>query len=187
MGVDGELILLFASDVVFLSDVLSGDAHVVVIVNIPEPVVNHGVDDLLITEAISLASLHEEIGRVGHGFHASGNDDGTVAGLDGLRREGDSFESRATNLVYSHGTYFGRQTSEDGGLASGILTESSGEDVAHDAFVHLLGIDVGAVHGFANDDGAELRRGKIGETSLKFSHRRATAGDDDNLIRCGHK
>ena len=187
MRVDGEFILLFASDVVFLGDVLSSDAHVVVVVDIPKAVVNHGVDELLVAKAVSLARLHEEIRRVGHRFHSSGDDDGTVICLNGLRGESDSFESRATNLVYSHGTYFRRQTSEDGGLARWILTESSGDDVAHDALVNLLGIDVSAVDGFAHGDGAELRRGEIGETSLKFSDSSATARDDNNLVRCGHE
>ena len=35
MGVDRELILLFASDAVLLRDILTGDAHVVVVVDIP--------------------------------------------------------------------------------------------------------------------------------------------------------
>ena len=57
----------------------------------------------------------------------------------------------------------------DCGLSRGILTESGGDDVAHDALVDLCGIDAGALHRLAHGDGAELRRAEIGEAALKFS------------------
>src|SRR5204863_3853886 len=54
MGVDGELVLLFAGDAVFLGDVLAGQAHMVVVVNIPEAVMDHGIDQLSVAQSISL-------------------------------------------------------------------------------------------------------------------------------------
>jgi len=93
MGVDGEVVLLFASDAVFFSNVLAGQAHVVVVVNVPQAVVHHGVDQLSVAETISLASIRQKIRCVGHGLHATGDDDGAVSGLDCLRRERDCFQS----------------------------------------------------------------------------------------------
>ena len=78
MRVHGKLVLLFARDAVLLGDVLAGDAHVVVVVDVPQAVVHHGVDDLRIAEAISLARLRQKIRRVGHGLHAAGDDDGLL-------------------------------------------------------------------------------------------------------------
>src|ERR1700678_3465430 len=122
MRVEGEVVLLFAADFIFLGDVLAGDAHVVVVVNIPEAVVHHGVDDLRVAQTISFARLRQEIRSVGHRFHSACDHDGTVSGLHGLRCESYGFESGATNFVDCHGTCRGRQSAVDGGLARGILT-----------------------------------------------------------------
>ena len=164
-----------------------GDAHVVVVVNVPQAIVHHGVDDLRVAETVSLARLRQKIGSVGHGFHSAGDDDGTVSGLHRLRRERDGFQSGAADFVDCHGTCRGRESAEDGGLARRILAESGGDDVAHDALVDLRGIDAGALDGLANRDGAELRRAEIGEAALKFSDGGAAAGDDDNIVKRGHE
>ncbi len=66
MGVDRELILFLARDAVLLGDVLAGHPHVIVVVNVPQTVVHHGVDDLSIAEAVAFARLREEVRRVGH-------------------------------------------------------------------------------------------------------------------------
>src|SRR6516162_5051177 len=187
MRVHSELILLFAGDAVFFGDVLAGDAHVVVVVNVPEAIVHHGVDDGGVAEPITLTRLRQKIGGVGHRLHAAGEDDGTVAGLYRLRRESDGFQPGATDLVDCHGTYLGGETTEDCGLTRGVLTEPRWEDVAHDALIDLLGIEGGALHGLAHNDCAELRRGEIGETALKFSDRSAASRNDDNLVETSHK
>ena len=66
MRVHGELVLLFTGYAVFFSDVLARHAHVVVVVNIPEAVVHHGVDDLRIAQSVSFASLRQEVGSIRH-------------------------------------------------------------------------------------------------------------------------
>ena len=108
------------------------------------------------------------------------------AGLDRLRREGHGFESGAANLVDRHGTHFRRQSAVDRGLARGILPQSGGNHIAHDAFVHLRRVEAGALHRLADHDGAELRCAEIRQASLKFSYRRATAGDDYDFVFSGH-
>ena len=148
---------------------------------------DHGVDDLRVAQAVSFARLRKKIRSVGHRFHSAGDDDGTVPRLHRLRCESDGFQSGAADFVYCHGTCRGRESAEDRGLSRRILTESSRNDVAHDAFVDLRGIDGGALHCFANDHGAELRRGKITETSLEFSDRDAATGDDDGIVESRHK
>ncbi len=187
MRVQGELILLFARDAVFFGDVLAGDSHVVVVVDVPESVVHHGVDDLGVAEAVSLARLRQKIGSVGHGFHAAGDDNGTVSGLHRLRCERDRFQSGAANLVDCHGTCRRRQSAVDCGLPRGILTESSGDDVAHDAFVDLRRIDAGTSDSLADSDGAKLRSAEVGEAALKFSDGGAAAGNDDYIVKRGHE
>src|SRR5580704_18099631 len=123
MRVHRKLVLLLTRDAVFLRDILAGNSHMVVVVDVPQPVVHHRIDDLRITQAISFSCLREQIRSVGHRFHSARDYDGTVFGLDRLRCEGDCFESGAANFVYSHGTYFGSETTEDRRLPSGILAE----------------------------------------------------------------
>ena len=59
MRVHRELILLFACDAVFLGNVLAGDTHVVVVVDVPKAVVNHGIDDLRVAQTVSFARLRQ--------------------------------------------------------------------------------------------------------------------------------
>src|SRR6185312_2620824 len=75
-------VLLAARDVVFGCDVFAGDAHMVVVVDVPKAIVNHGIDCCGVAEAEALAGLGQEVGRVAHGFHASGDYDVRVVGLD---------------------------------------------------------------------------------------------------------
>ena len=173
MRVDREFVLLFARDAVFFGYVLAGDAHVVVVVNVPQAIVDHGVDELRVAQTVSLAGLRQQIGSIGHRFHPAGNDDRAVTGLYRLRRERDGFQSRAADLVDCHGTCCGRESAEDCSLARRILAESGGDDVAHDALIDLRRIDAGALDRFPYRNGAELRRAEIGKATLKFSDGRA--------------
>ena len=186
MRVEGELILIFARDAVFLGDILASNPHVVVVVNIPQAVVHHGIDDLCVAQAISLAGLREKIRSIGHRLHAAGDDDGSVLCLHSLCRKSDRFQSRATNFVDCHGTCGRRESAVDCGLTRWILSEPGSDDVAHDAFVDLRGIDARALHRFANGDGAELSRAEIGEAALKFSHRSAASGNNHHIVKRGH-
>jgi hypothetical protein len=71
-------------------------------------------------------------------------------------------------LFYGHGTHFRRQSAEDCGLARGILSQSGGDHVPMMAFVHLFRVESGALHRFADHDGAQLRGAQIGQASLEF-------------------
>ena len=51
----------------------------------------------------------------------------------------------------------GRKTSEERGLACRVLSQSRGDDIAHDAFVHLIGLEPRAPNGFAHHQGTQLR------------------------------
>jgi len=184
VGEQGEAILIFAGDVVLFRDELGGVTHVEVVVDVPEAVVDHGVDCGGIAHAEAAARLWEQVGSIGHRLHAAGDDDVRIAGLDGLRGEGDGTKTGATDHVDGEGADLGRESAEDRGLARGILSEAGRDDVAHDALVDLLGTKLRALDGFVDDDCAEARCGDVGERTLKFSDRRADAGDDYDLIHC---
>jgi len=86
---------------------------VVVLVNVPQPVTNHGIDYLGIAHAESLASLRQKVGCVGHGFHAAGYNHGAIGGRNRLFGKPDGFQSRTANLVDGHCSNFGSQPSNE--------------------------------------------------------------------------
>ena len=88
-----KLILLFARDAILFRNVLARDSHVVVVVDIPKPVVHHRVDHLRVSQTVSLARLWQKIRSVGHRFHSARHDDRTVSCLHRLRCERDGFQS----------------------------------------------------------------------------------------------
>ena len=182
MRIQRKLILLLARDLVLFRNVLAGDAHVIVVVNIPQTILDHGINDLRIAQAIALARLRQKIRRVGHGFHATGDHDFAVAGLNGLRAQCDSLQSRAAHFIDCHSTDFRRQAAENRRLARGILSQAGGDHVAHDAFIHLRRVYLGALHRLAHHYRAELRGAPIGQRALELSHRGAHPGDDDNIV-----
>ena len=70
----GVFVLLFARDPVLLGNILAGVAHVIVVVNVPQAVMNHRVDDLLIAQTESFARVRQKIRSIGHALHAAGDD-----------------------------------------------------------------------------------------------------------------
>ena len=84
MRLGGKGILIFAADVIFLRHHLGSGAHVEFVIDVPQPVVDHGVDQVSVAHAVAGTGLLKQVGRVGHRLHAAGNDDVGVAGLNRL-------------------------------------------------------------------------------------------------------
>src|SRR5215471_1892650 len=183
---DSKCVLLFARDAILFGDVLPRNPHVVVLVNVPEPITNHGIEDLCITHAESLTPLRQEVGCVGHGFHATGYNHRAIGGLNGLLGKPDSFQSRPAYLVDGQCANLGSEPSKDRSLARRVLTETGGKHVAHDAFVDHCRIDPGALHSFTHHNRAQLSCAEIREAALELSHWSATGGDDDGVFVCGY-
>jgi hypothetical protein len=89
---------------------------------------------------------------------------------------------RPAHHVHSDRADLRRQAAEDRGLACGVLSQACGYNVAHNAFVDLLGPQLSALHRFPHSNRAQACGGEVGKRSLKFAHRRAHAGDDHNLV-----
>ena len=93
MRIYRKLVLLLARDAVLLGNVLAGDPHVVVVVNIPQAVADHGIDYLRVAETESFARLRQKIRGVGHRLHAAGYNYCAIAGFDSLLGKRDGFQS----------------------------------------------------------------------------------------------
>src|SRR5207247_4419042 len=79
MAVQGVFILTFAAHTIAFGNDFTCVSHVEVFIRVPETVMNHGVDDRVVTEAITLAGAGQQVGRICHAFHAAGNNNFRVA------------------------------------------------------------------------------------------------------------
>lgn len=112
----------------------------------------------------------------------AGHDDLGIFRLNGLRSQGYSLQTGAANLVHRHGPDLRRRFAVYGGLPGGVLSQAGGDNVAHDALVHLIQVlNAGALHGFADNDGAKLGGAEVGERALKLSNGCANTGDDHHV------
>ena len=102
--------------------------------------------------------------------------------MNRLGSERHRFQSRSANFIDGHGTDFGWQAAVQRGLARRILAQPGRNDIAHNAFIHLLGINFGTLHSFAHRDSAQLRGAQIGERALKLTDGSAHTGDDYDIF-----
>ena len=80
----GVGVLLFAAHLLFARAQLGAAPHVHVAVGVPEPVQDHGVQNLAVAEAHPLAGLGQEVGGEGHRLHPARHDQVGLAGPDGV-------------------------------------------------------------------------------------------------------
>ena len=82
---------------------LGADAHVDVVVDVPQAVEDHRVLELDVAHASAAAHGVADVGRVGHGLHAARHHHVGVTERDGLRAGDDGLEARAADLVEGGG------------------------------------------------------------------------------------
>ncbi len=178
----GELVLLAARDVVLLGDVLGRRAHVVLVVDVPEAVGDHGVDQLPVAHAHAVARVGQHVAAHAHAFLAAGDDDLGVAALDRLRREVGRLQARAAHLADDEGRHAVGQSRLDDGLARRVLAGAGGEHLAEDHLVDALGGDARALQQRLDDGGAQVRGGNLGERPAELADCRARGSDDDHIF-----
>ena len=100
MAFQGKLILLLARDAVLFGDQLAGVAHVKVFVLVPEAVRDHRVNDFAVADAVAGARLRQQVGAIGHGFHAAGNNDLRFFQAHGLVGERNGFKFAWANRSF---------------------------------------------------------------------------------------
>src|ERR1700730_13716381 len=169
MALDCKSVLLFARDSIFFGHELAGHSHMEVFVRVPQPVVNHGVNEPSIAQAISGARLRQKIRRVGHGLHATSDDDLGFPELNGLPGQCYGLEARAADFVDGQSGNARITAPFERGLAGRVLSEARLEDVAEDRFVNLFGVQARAANAFGYSLGAEFWRRETGEATLEFS------------------
>ena len=69
-----EGVSLLTIDAALAGDRLARVPHVLVIVDIPQPIMEHAVEQLGVPHLGSCAPLHEKVRRIGHRFHSTRKD-----------------------------------------------------------------------------------------------------------------
>jgi hypothetical protein len=197
-GVDGrdgplgalqrELVLVLARDVVLLGDALGGVAHVEVVVDLPEAVLDHGVDQDAVAQAVAGARLGHQVRRVAHALGPAGDHHLGLARPDGVGRLHHRLEPRAADEVQRPGRHRVGQTGAQRGLAADVLAEARADHVADDHLVDRARVELAPLQQRLDGRRGELRRRDRAQRAQVAGQRGAHRVDDYDLVLllCGH-
>ena len=178
LGGSGEGVLLGTGDTPHVVDVLGGGAHVIVVESVPQAVLDHGVDHLLVAHASAPAGVGSGIGSGAHVLGTAADDDVAVTGQDGAGALDDGLHAGAADHTHGVGGNGIGDTGLDGDLAGDVLAQTGGQDAAEHDLVHVLGSDVGALQGLLDHDGAHLGSGGVLQGAAEGTNCGSAAIDD---------
>src|SRR5215218_8688388 len=167
---------VLAAYAVLLGDVLRRHAHVVVVEDVPQAVVDHVVVDVRIghPHTIAVAALGQQERCLVHVLDAAGHHHVGVAQSYLLRRGDYGLQSRAAHAVEGYAGDFDRQPALYHALAGR-------KDVADDDLIHLLALYPRAGENLFADRGPQVRRRGVLERAAEGADRRSQRGRDDYL------
>src|SRR6059036_1121772 len=158
MALQCEAIHVLPRDLEPFRDDLAGYAHVKLVVRVPQAVMDHRVDERDVVDPDSPSGLFDQVRGPTHRLHATRQDDVRRTRADHIRCEHHRLQAGAANLVHGHGADAVRQAREQRGLTRWVLTQSGGDDVAHDDLLDVGGDEARAVHRLRDDRAPELDR-----------------------------
>ena len=181
LGVVAELVQLFPGDAPDVADVLSGGTHVIVVVSVPQAVLDHGVDDLGVAHPGAPTVGGDGIGSAAHALGAAAHHQDGVAALDGGGTLDDGLQAGAADHADGVGGHLQGHTGLDHALTGHVLALSGGQDVAEHNLVQPFALDVAALEGLGNDGGAQVSGGDIPQGAAEGADS-STAGTDDIYV-----
>ncbi len=133
--------------------------------------------------------FREEDRYVRQRFRAAGDDGVGVAARDHVRSGGDGLIRRRAGLADGVARDPARQPRAEDDFAGDVWRLDRRDDVAEDDFLHLGGIDAGALHELRHDELAEVERGEMCVMRSRFREGRSEAADhgDARGVLPGHK
>ncbi|MNC63081.1 hypothetical protein D3C75_1131730 [compost metagenome] len=99
MRTQRKLILLAATNGVFLRQIFGGDAHVIIVEGIPQAVLDHAVSQLTVTQPQPGTRAVHQIRRLTHTFLPPGDNHFGVTTADRLHRQMNRLQTGATDFV----------------------------------------------------------------------------------------
>jgi len=140
------------------------------------------VKDAVVTNAVTAASLLQQVGRVGHALHAPGHQHLVRARQQHVMREHGCAHARAAHLAQRDRARAFGQAAFEGSLSRGGLALAGHQAIAKQDFAHQGRIDARTLHGCGNGHPAEVVRGQRSEISLKTPHRCPSGAHNDDWI-----
>ena len=153
-----------------LGHVFSGDAHVVLVVDIPQAVDDHAVDHFPVAHALAVTATQQHMGTGAHVLLAAGNHDLAVAPGHRLRRQHHGFEAGAANGVDGERGRLLGNTALEQGLTRRVLAGTGCEHLAHDDLTHLVRRQAGTGQQSLDDGRTQLRGRRLGQAATKFAN-----------------
>ena len=156
LGGGGELVLLAAGNAPDVVDILGGGAHVIVVIGVPQTVLDHGVHQLLVAHTSAPAGVHGGIGSGAHVLGAAADHDVGITGQDGACALDDGLHAGAADHADGIGRHGVGDTGLNGNLTRHILALCRSQDAAEHQLIHVLGSNVGTLQGLLDHDRAHL-------------------------------
>ena len=175
LGGNAERVKLLTGDAPNVADVLGGGAHVIIVERVPQTVLDHRVDQLLVTHAGAPAGVKGGKGSHGHILGAAADDNVGVAGKDGARAFDDGLHAGAADHADGVGGNGIGKTRLDADLTGDVLTETGGEDAAEHQLIHILRSDTRALERFLDNDRTQVGGGGVLQGAAEGADSRTAA------------
>lgn len=160
---NGVLVLLLSGDVVLLDGVFAAVAHVELVVDVGETILDQAVLKLGVAKGGKAAGAVDVVRDARHVLHATSNLCLGQTKLDVLGGKGNSLEAGRADLVDGDGFNGLGQAGEYRRLAGRGLANRGSDDIAHIYIGNLLYGDLGLFERSLDRSGAELGRRNVEE------------------------
>ena len=157
-----------------------------VIVNIPQAVFDHAVDQFPIAHPIPFTGLLQEVRCPRHVFSPSRYHNRSVAALDRLGCQHDRFKTGSADFINRERSDFRSEAGANRRLPGNVLTEARADHVAKDDFVYLFGWNSGTSDGRFNHCAAKNWRGCGVESAAECSDRSTDSAGQIHAIFHNH-
>ena len=185
LGGGGEGVLLLAGDAPDVVDVLGGGAHVIVVVSVPQTVLDHGVHQLLVAHASTPAGVQGGEGSGAHVLGAAADHHVGITGQDGAGALDDGLHAGAADHAHGVSGNGVGDTGLDGHLAGDVLALGSGQDAAEHDLIHVFGGNIGALEGLLHHHGAHLGGRGVLQGTAEGADSGTAAIDDIQIFHDG--
>ena len=107
-----------------LGALLSLQSHVLFLVRICKTILQHAIDERLVTELCTGAKVGEVVRGIGHALSTASDDDVGISGDDGLGTDNEGLDGRGADLVDGGADNGFGQSSAEGTLAGRVLAKA---------------------------------------------------------------
>jgi hypothetical protein len=162
------VVLLLPVEAMVISALLALETHVLLLIRVGKTILEHAIDERLVSKFGADSQVGQVVGGVGHGLGAAGDDDVRVASYDRLGTEDQGFDRGCTHFVYSGCDRGLGETGAEGDLAGGVLSEAGNsvrirrrkrvpgfkglfllrrEHIAHEDLLDIFGLEASTLNG----------------------------------------